>query len=194
GASWSDTNFTNPLAIFNPLPFTPAGTNANAGLDGSPARRTNARAAGLAPNFFRMNPDLQGGALLRENRDSTSYHAFEFWFQRRYSRGFWFNGGYTFGKSYLSNYYSLRHPDGVSTLNAGAEGGVTHGLKFLGGWDLPFGKGRRFASNASGILDAIIGGWQITGTGRIQTGRLVDFGNVKLVGMTRSELSKAFQI
>jgi hypothetical protein len=194
GTPWSDTNFTNPLALFNPLPFTPAGTNANTGLDGSPARRTNARNAGLPSNFFRMNPDLQGGALMRSNRDSTYYHAFEAWLQKRYSKGFWLNAGYTYGRSYLSNFYSLRHPEGVSTLNTGAEGGVTHGFKFLGGWDLPFGKGRRFASNAPGIVDAIIGGWQLTGTGRLQSGRLLDFGNVRLVGMTREELGKSFQL
>ena len=43
-AAGPNTNFTNPLACYNPSPFTPAGTNANTGLDGDPARRANALA------------------------------------------------------------------------------------------------------------------------------------------------------
>ena len=194
GASWGDTNFTNPLAIFYPQPFTPAGTSTTGGLDGNATRRANARAAGLPGNFFRANPDLQGGAYVRTNRDSTDYHAFEAWFTRRPSHGLWLQAGYTFGKSYLSNYYSLRKPEGLKTLNAGIEGGVTHGMKFLGGWDLPFGKGRKFAANANGIIDGIIGGWQLTATSRIQSGQQMDFGNVRLVGMSKKEFSKMFKL
>ncbi len=194
GGSWSDTNFTNPLALFFPQPFSPAGTSTTAGLDGSAARRANARAAGLPANFFRANPDLLGGAFVRTNRDYTAYHAFEVWFQRRSSRGVWFNAGYTFGKSYLSSYYSSRRPEGIQTLNTGEEGGVTHSLKLYGGWDLPFGKGRKFAGDASGILDGIIGGWQLTATARLQSGRLLDFGNVRLVGMSQKELVKLYQL
>jgi len=193
GASWSDPNFTNPLAIFNPQPFTPAGTGTAGGLDGSSARRANAVAAGLPANFFRVNPDLLGGAFLRTNRDFTNYHGFEVWFQRRYSRGFYFNAGYTFGTSDLSNFYSLRRPS-VSTLNTGAEGGVTHAFKFWGGWDVPLGKGRKFAGNANGFLDAFIGGWQLTWTARLQSGRLLDFGNVRLMGMSKDDLSKLFKL
>jgi len=192
--SWADVNFTNPLALFNPAPYTPAGVNCNGCLDGTAARRANALRAGLPANFFRANPDLLGGAFLRTNRDRTDYHAFEIAFQRRPSRGLYFNTSYTFGKSNLSYFYSLRRPEGVNTRNTGPEGGVTHGFKFFGGWDLPFGKGRKFASGAGGLLDGIIGGWQITGTARLQSGRMLDFGNVRLVGMSRKDLGKMFKM
>jgi hypothetical protein len=36
--------------------------------------------------------------------------------------------------------------------------------------DLPFGKGRKFGANASGLLQGLIGGWSLSGSGRIQTG------------------------
>jgi hypothetical protein len=194
GTFWGDTNFTNPLALFNPQPYLPAGPNATTGLDGSPARRANAQKAGLPANLFRANPDLLGGAFVRSNRDFTSYHAFEVQLKRRYARGFYFDTSYTFGKSYLSNFYTARGKKSASTLNTGAEGGVTHGFKLFGGWDLPFGKGRKFASGAPGIVDAVLGGWTLSGTGRLQSGRLLDFGNVKLVGMSRKDLSKMFKL
>jgi hypothetical protein len=191
--SFSDTNFTNPLAMFNPQPFTPAGINANTGLDGNATRRANAARAGLPPNFFRVNPDLQAGAEIRSNQDFTSYHGFEVEFQRRYSRGLFFRTSYTFGKAYLSNRYTLRKPL-AKTLNTGAEGGVTHGWKFQGYWDIPIGKGRRIGGNMGGVLDSLIGGWQLSATGRVQSGRMLDFGNVRLVGMSEKDLQKAFKL
>jgi hypothetical protein len=36
---------------------------------------------------------------------------------------------------------------------------------------LPFGRGTRLGSGAKGVLDRVIGGWQIAGTLRYQTGR-----------------------
>ncbi len=71
GGSWTSTNFTTPLATYNPNPFTPAGTNSNTGLDGDATRRANAARAGLPANFFRANPDLLGGANVTGNGGYT---------------------------------------------------------------------------------------------------------------------------
>ena len=43
-------------------------------------------------------------------------------------------------------------------------------------------------------MDRIVGGWQISGVGRIQTGELLDFGNVRLVGMTEKELQNSVDL
>jgi len=37
-------------------------------------------------------------------------------------------------------------------------------------YDLPFGRGRPFGSNVSGIVNEIIGGWQVNGIYQWQTG------------------------
>jgi hypothetical protein len=42
-------------------------------------------------------------------------------------------------------------------------------------WTLPFGKGRRWASNASGLLDGFIGGWQLAGINSMFAGEPVTF-------------------
>lgn len=193
GTSWSDPNFTNPLALFNPQPFTPAGVGANTGLDGSAARRANARAAGLSANFFRANPDLLGGAFVRTNRDFTSYHGMEVEIRRRPARGLAVTTSYAFSKAYLSSYYTLRDKP-VKTLNTGAEGNVTHTFKLFGSWEIPVGRGRRFASNANGVVDAIFGGWMLSGTARFQSGRTLDFGDVRLVGMSKKEFQKMYKL
>jgi len=54
---------------------------------------------------------------------------------------------------------------------------VTHALKATGLYELPFGRGHRFGTNVGPVMDRIIGGWQVSGTTRIQSGRLFDLGN-----------------
>ena len=43
-------------------------------------------------------------------------------------------------------------------------------------------------------MNQIIGGWQLAGNARVQSGQLVDFGNVRLVGMTENELEGLFKL
>ena len=43
-------------------------------------------------------------------------------------------------------------------------------------------------------MNQIIGGWQLAGNARVQSGQLVDFGNVRLVGMTRDEFAGLFKL
>ncbi len=47
---------------------------------------------------------------------------------------------------------------------------VRHRFTFAGVWDLPFGKGRRYAANASRGLDLLIGGWQVNTNINLQSG------------------------
>ncbi len=71
---------------------------------------------------------------------------------------------------------------------SGGEGEVTHALKLNWVFELPFGQGKRWANQVNGVMDRIIGGWQIHGNMRVQSGRLVDFGNVRMVGFDEKEL------
>jgi hypothetical protein len=192
GSQWSSTNFTNPLAVNNPTPFTPAGTNANTGLDGDATRRANAVAAGLPRNLFRLNPDV-AEAIIEGNTGYTRYDGLQLELTKRLSHGFLMQGSYVFGNSYESSRYSLKAPR-KKTLQSGTIGGVTHALKANWVYELPFGRDRAFLSNAPGWLERFVGGWEIDGLFRIQTGRLLDFGNVRLVGMTADELRKAIKI
>jgi hypothetical protein len=48
----------------------------------------------------------------------------------------------------------------------------------MGTWELPFGNGRHWASNAGRLTDAFIGGWSLQAIGQFQTGFPIDFGNL----------------
>jgi hypothetical protein len=203
-AQYSSTLFANntfltPLARFHPNPCcsTTADSNPNPSfafsLFNNATQRANAVRAGLPVNFFQVNPDLLGGAFIRANGGYTRYDGLELVLHRRASNGLQFQTSYTYGKAYESSRYSFRKPR-VKTLNTGVDGSVTHALKGLWNYELPFGRGRRFGREASGLREGLIGGWQLAGTARIQSGRMVDFGNVRLVGMSKKDLQKAFKL
>ena len=61
-------------------------------------------------------------------------------------------------------------------------------------YDLPFGQGRAFASNANGFVDRIINGWTFGLSSRLQSGQLVNLGNVRLYGMTREDVQDMYKL
>jgi hypothetical protein len=192
-AAYSSTNFRSntylqPLARFNPHPYGFANS-----LNTDATFRGNAGRAGLPANFFVANPDLIGGANIVENTDSTLYNSLALEFRRRSASGLSFAGNYVFGHATETQFLSLRI-DSPTVRNSGAEGDVTHALKINMVYPLPFGRGQRFGSGANGFVDRLIGGWQVAGNARIQSGRLLDLGNVRLVGMDKNELQNAFKL
>ena len=116
------------------------------------------------------------GNIMTTNNDGKSwYHAAQLGLQKRFSRG------YTLGVSYT---YS-RWRQATEYLNAGdaeptkmiSDLDVPHRLSVSGIFHLPFGKGRRFLSDAGGAVEAILGGWQVQGVYTYQTGFPIRFAN-----------------
>ena len=76
------------------------------------------------------------------------------------------------------------------TMDTG--GHLRHAIKTNWDWTVPVGRGQRFGSNLHPLLDGILGGWSMNGVGRIQAS-MVNFGNVRLVGMTKDELQDMYK-
>ena len=182
------STFLNPLARFNPNPF--AAVDA---LDADAASRGRALAAGLPPNFIVTNPDLLGGANIVENTVNTTYNSMAFEFKRRSVAGLHLQSSYVFGRAMQTRFMTLRHENPL-VRNDGNEGDVTHAAKAGLVYELPFGRGKALGSNVSGVVDGIIGGWQVGANLRVQSGQLVDFGNVRLVGMDKDELQRMYKV
>jgi hypothetical protein len=64
----------------------------------------------------------------------------------------------------------IQNPFDVGLNRAVSDFDLTHNFNGFMVFDLPFGKGRRFANSASRLVDAVIGGWEITGAGRWRSG------------------------
>jgi hypothetical protein len=187
-ANFRSSTFLNPLARFNPNPF--AAVDA---LDDDAAARARAIAAGLPPNFIVTNPDLLGGANIVENSLSTRYNSMAFEFRRRSVSGLHLQTSYVFGNAMTTRFLTLKR-DNPMVRNDGDEGDITHAVKANLVYELPFGQGKKFGSNVSGAVDRLIGGWQVGGNLRVQSGQLVDLGNVRLVGMDRDELQSIYKV
>jgi hypothetical protein len=185
--NFTSTTFVNHLATFNPLPLSAASQlgTANATF------RTNAfQTAGLPVNFWVVNPDLLGGSWLQYNAGDTSYDALQIELRRRMSNGLLLQGSYVWGRQMTSTRPTLRD----WFLNIRSTDGVDHAFKLNWVYELPFGRGRTLGSGVSGFVNALIGGWEFDGQGRVQSGRIFSFGNVRLVGMSDSDLKKMFKV
>ncbi len=182
--AFASTTWTQHLGYIDPAPDTAASS-----LDGDAARRANALAAGLAPNFFVMNPAVANANILRASA-GTSYHALQMEYRRRLSRGLLVNASYTYSRKLESSLQTIHQP---RFFLVDDERSVPHVWKLNWVYELPFGQGRRFGSSLNPVANAILGGWELSGTGRTQIRQFTATG-VKLVGMSQKDLQDAFTI
>jgi hypothetical protein len=113
--------------------------------------------------------------------------------RRRLSQGLQFMVNYALNNMEVAEHFTLRR-DLQYRRDAGDPGDITHVFKTDFVYELPFGRGRKWGSNANGFVQRLIAEWSIGATGRVQSGRLVDLGNVRLVGMTVGDVEKMFQL
>jgi hypothetical protein len=107
------------------------------------------------------------------------YHAGQLTIRKRFSEGLMFDLNYTLSKSIdlASNSESDVYWNGLiqNTWFPGQNRAVSdfdtlHALNFYAVWQLPFGRGHKFGTSMSRILDAFVGGWQVSGTWRQTSG------------------------
>lgn len=194
---WKNATLVNLLNPVNPIVRTFATT-----LENSAARRANALAGGLPINFFYVNPTtLGGGNFIIDNSADSWYDALQIEFRRRLSNGLLVQTSYVFSNSLSnayasssfaqSNFRTLRD-QGFNKTKSPYD--VTHAFKLNWLYELPFGRGARFMNDASRWVDALVGGWNINGAIKLQSGTPINFGNVNLVGMDRKEFEKAIGV
>jgi len=96
------------------------------------------------------------------NDASSKYDALQIKVEKRFSQGLQFLGHYTYSKAYNhdSSYYSVdpRVGWGPDDFNR------NHVFVVNTVYELPFGKGKKFMSDAGRAADLLIGGWQISNT------------------------------
>jgi len=191
-AAYGSGNFASSTFIDELDPRDPNVFDFAENLQDNTGRRANALATGLPSNFLLVNPNKTDGAEIRGNGGFTNYNSLQVELRRRMSSGLQFQASYVFGRAYNSAFYSFRVPR-VKQLDGGGEGGVTHAIK--GNWvfELPFGQGRRFGGNVGRAMDLLIGGWQVHGIARFQSGQIINFGDVRMVGFDLDDLKGMYK-
>ncbi len=182
-SNFSSSTYVNTLARYNANPCCSSSSYA-ASLYGNAQQRANALAAGLPANLFMVNPGVQGGgAYLYGNGGFSMYDSMVVELRRRMAKGLMIQANYVYAKGLQSSWLSYRTPWAKVQSNT-----LPSAFKVNWVYELPFGRGKQVFGSTAGWVDRLIGNWEFQGTGRWQSGDLLNFGNVKLVGMTLQDL------
>jgi hypothetical protein len=130
-------------------------------------------------------PNQNMGILdLLGNLGESNYNALQVELRRRYSNGLLLQANYTFqktldnispGNAGLNSEDQTRVAPFLDNLNPHLDYGradydQTHVFNLNAVYDLPFGKGKSFFNGSGGAVDRLVGGWQLGGILRINTG------------------------
>jgi hypothetical protein len=147
-----------------PNPFQGLGTSFN-----------NARIA--RSQLLRPYPEF--GDILTTNNDGKSwYHAAQFRLEKRFSKGYTISSSYTWSKWLQATEYL--NPADEKPTKMISDQDSPHRFSFSAMYQLPFGKGRSFFTDSNRLVNAIVGGWQISGVYQMQSGFPVAFGAYNL--------------
>jgi hypothetical protein len=122
-------------------------------------------------------PYPEFGSVTTTNNDGKSwYSAFQTGVQKRFSKGYTVGVSYTYSRwMQATEYLNAADPNPTKMIS---DLDSPHRLSLSGIYSFPFGKGRKFLSSASGLTEALVGGWQIQGVYAYQTGFPVSFGDL----------------
>ncbi|MEP6900109.1 MAG: TonB-dependent receptor [Actinomycetota bacterium] len=131
------------------------------------------------PNQPNTRPFPQFGLIeYREDNGVSRYDGFETTLDKRFSNGYTVRAVYTLSQSkdnsgeHLTSGGSNSLPDNSRNLSnwyGPSDFDVRHRFVVNGIWELPFGNGKQFFK--SGISGAILGGWDLTGSLNVRSGR-----------------------
>jgi len=151
--------------------------------------------------LLRAFPDYQNVQTFAANNASSSYHSLQIFVEKRFSGGISALFSYTKSKL-ISDALSLGgggSATGLADFRIGAynrrlekaidQDDISQRLVTSGVLELPFGRGRKLASNIPKVVDVFVGGWQLNGIATMQTGLpLVVRGSNNFTGINYPDL------
>jgi hypothetical protein len=127
-------------------------------------------------------PHFARGSTQATTNGNSIYHGLQVTVDKRFGNGLNFLGTYTYSKSLTDavdllngNGTGYRAPSvpgfGIERDYGLAPADVRHVFHFSGGYELPFGKGKRYLSDAGGVAKALVGGWSVIWSTALQGGQ-----------------------
>jgi hypothetical protein len=129
--------------------------------------------------LLRPFPHMNGLNEASDPSGKARTHALELNFQRRMSRGFTLNASYTLMSQHNLTIFENEF-DTAPTIWWPSNTARPHRFTATGIFEFPFGKGRAFLRQ--GILNHVLGGWQLAATYEFQPGPLLGWGNIFYYG------------
>jgi hypothetical protein len=128
-------------------------------------------------------PDFGQNASYAATEGNSAYHGLQTKVEKRFAGGLNFLATYTWSKV-RTDAHDLLNGGGLAGYRApnvpgfGIQGDyslapfdIRNVFHFSGGYELPFGKGNRFFSDASGITNKAVGGWSVIWSATLQGGQ-----------------------
>jgi hypothetical protein len=108
------------------------------------------------------------------------FHSLQARLEKRFSHGFTLQTSYTWSRAMEASSFL----NGADAMPYESLANIDRAHRVVGSgiWELPFGKGRKFANKLSGPLDFFIGGWQVSGVAQRQSGQPIDWGQMVVLG------------
>jgi hypothetical protein len=123
---------------------------------------------------LRPFPQYSGFGSVASQSGHSTYNGLEVSFQKRYSSGLWLMTSYTFSKTLVSqngqNVYNQLTEKVISSANRPH----VYTLGYV--YELPFGKGKPFASSMHPVANVILGNWSVSAVHRYQSGAPISVG------------------
>jgi hypothetical protein len=128
----------------------------------------------LYPQYSDIQQRLTG---LAGNR----YQALQISVQRPFVNGFNLVLGYNYNRERNEEYFD-EQDNYLDNLTYQMAVNPRHRLTGAAIYQLPFGKGRKYMSNANRVVDGILGGWSLSGLFSFNTGQYLRFGTLLVDG------------
>jgi hypothetical protein len=128
---------------------------------------------------YDCNPVFDTSIAAFRSNTQSNYNSLQVRLEKRYSHGLQYEAAYTFAHALdnasSASLGSVNNGDFRDQTNPNLEYGnadfdVRHRFVFSYAYELPFGRGRRLAKNASGFVNQILGNWQMNGVFSAATG------------------------
>jgi hypothetical protein len=146
----------------------------------------NQAVPGAAPLASRRPFPTFGSIYAVNDGDHANYNSLQTTLQKRASKNLFFLGAYTYSKSLDVQSSTAAVPQNAHDMDAEyapSDFNQKHRFTFSSNYLLPFGRGQRYGSDVGGIVDHVIGGWQINGIYTYATGTPF---SVAVTGVDRS--------
>ena len=109
------------------------------------------------------------------------YYSLQLKLQRSFTQGYSFMMGYNYSNQQDQVFYD-DIANFTQTFTWQDNDRPRHRLTMAGTWEVPVGRGRSYLSNMNRVLDAIVGGWDVTGFLSWRSGFYVRFGTMLVSG------------
>jgi len=123
--------------------------------------------------LLRPYPQFNTNVPTNGSDGTSQYDSAQFKLERRFTKGYSIIATYTLSH-YTDRVFKLNPTDAAYEKRL-ARDDVPHRVTGSILYELPFGSGKAFGTNTSGLTNAFIGGWSVNAIGQFQSGRPLDF-------------------